>query len=171
MRGPDLGAYRHGVSAGPPVGEHFFEQVLDALTGSVAGAFGPLRSSVHRRGVKVWFVEPEREHYEAQLVRVDGEIVLEIGFHAEHAKAPLNEAAIERLVAVEPTWRPLLGDEAVLGAFLGRSTWRRVSECWPVPGLDVGAEIDDELDATIEVAARLADYITAIEPCRRRSST
>ncbi len=151
------------MPSGPPVEEHFFELVLDALTGSVARGLGPLRSSVHRRGVKVWFVEPEREHYEAQLVRVDGEVVLEIGFHAEHAKAPMNEVAIERLVAAEPTWRPLLGDEAVLGEFLGRSTWRRISECWPVPG--------SELDAVIEVADRLSDYITAIEPCRRRSST
>ena len=47
------------------------------------------------------------------------------------------------------------------GPFLGRpDVWRRVSETWPDP--DLGGE-----DLGIEVAVRLADYITALEPVRR----
>ena len=50
--------------------------------------------------------------------------------------------------------------EAVVGPFLGRAkSWQRVSETWPDP--DLG---DPEL--AIEVAAQLADYISALEPAR-----
>lgn len=141
----------------------FFDQVLDALGGSAFGEFGRLFSSVHRGGLKVWFDEPHREHYESQLMRRDGELTLEIGFHAEHPKVGLNEAAIAQLVVHEATWRQKLGREPVVGEFLGRSIWRRVSECWSAPQLD-------DIDAAIEVAARLADYIRALEPCRRMAA-
>lgn len=140
----------------------FFEQVLDALAGAIPPHFGQLRSSVHRGGLRVWFDEPHREHYESQLLRQDGGLMLEIGFHAEHPKVALNQAAIAQLIASERKWRKTLGSEPVTGEFLGRSTWGRVSECWPAPELD-------DIDAAIEVADRLADYITALEPCRRAS--
>ncbi len=53
-----------------------------------------------------------------------------------------------------------MGDAAVVGPFLGRAkSWRRVSETWADP--DLG---DPEL--AIELAASLADYITALEPAR-----
>ena len=39
--------------------------------------------------------------------------------------------------------------------------WRRISEVWDAPD-------PDDPDATIEIAARLADYVIAIEPLRRR---
>jgi hypothetical protein len=141
----------------------FFEQVLDALAGAIPTRFGPLHSSVHRGGLKVWFDEPHREHYESQLLRQDGGLMLEIGFHAEHPKVALNQAVIAQLAASEPMWRETLGSEPVTGEFLGRAGWRRVSECWPAPELD-------DVDAAIEVAARLADYITSLEPCRRTIS-
>jgi hypothetical protein len=48
----------------------------------------------------------------------------------------------------------------VVGPFLGRAGWCRVSETWPAPNLD-------DIDEVIEVAARLAEYINALEPCRR----
>ena len=140
----------------------FFEQVLDALAGSIPAAFGRLRSSVHRGGLKVWFDDADKEHYESQLFRHDGELALEIGFHAEHPKAPLNQAAIEGLAIAEPTWREMLGPDAVVDEFFGRPNWRRVSEVWAAPDLD-------DLDAIIEVADRLTDYITALEPCLRTS--
>ena len=125
--------------------EHnFFDQVLDALTGSVPAPLGRPQSSVHRGGLKVWFHESTREHYEAQLLGVDGELVLEIGFHAEHPKAALNDDAIARLTASEPAWRKALGAEPVVGEFLGRPNWRRISETWPAPDLD-------DIDASIEV--------------------
>ena len=142
----------------------FFEEVLDALTGSVSGEFGRLMSSVHRGGLKVWFDEPHREHYETQLMRTDGGIVLEVGFHCEHPKVGLNEAAIAPLAAGEQAWRESLGDEPVLGEFLGRATWRRISECWEAPE-------PDDIDAAIEVAERLGDYIRALEPLRRAGAT
>ena len=52
--------------------------------------------------------------------------------------------------------------EAQVGDFIGRSDhWRRISETWPDPDLGDGGLV-------IEIAARLTDYIVAIEPVRRR---
>src|SRR4051794_19449798 len=142
------------------VDPNFFDEVRDALSGAIPAQFGRLHSSAHRGGLKVWFDDATREHYEAQLIRQDGEVVLEIGFHAEHPKAPLNDAALATLTASEKKWRKSLGVEPVAGEFIGRATWRRVSECWAAPELD-------NIDAAIEVADRLADYIRAFEPLRR----
>ena len=138
----------------------FFDQVVDALTGSVPAALGRVRTSAHRGGCKAWFGEPAREHYEAQLLRVDGELVVEIGFHAEHANTAANDAVIARLTESEKTWRKALGTEPVVGEFLGRAGWRRVSETWPAPSFD-------DADASFEIADRLGEYITALEPIRR----
>ena len=44
--------------------------------------------------------------------------------------------------------------------FIGADTWRRISEVWEPPD-------PDDIDAAIEVAARLGDYVFAIEPIRR----
>ena len=122
----------------------------------------------HRYGVKAWFGSPtpDKEHYEAQVVGaryVPGAKTLgvEIGFHAEHPKTADNDAVIERLLAAEKKWRKALGTDVVVGPFLGRAdTWRRASETWADPNLD-----DDEL--VMELAARLVDYIIALEPPRR----
>jgi hypothetical protein len=137
----------------------FFDHVLDVVIGFAADVPGPMRTSAHRRGLKVWFGDATREHYEAQIVRIDGEPVLEIGFHAEHPKPDANDAVLGRLVAARGAWQKALGKEAVAGEFLGQAKWRRISETWPVPD-------EDEVDAAIEVAARLADYIHALEPLR-----
>jgi hypothetical protein len=138
----------------------FFDHVLDVVIGFVADVPGPVRTSVHRGGLKVWFADANREHYEAQLIRVDGEPVLEIGFHAEHPKPDANDAVLSRLVAGRRAWQKSLGKDAVPGEFLGQGKWRRISETWPVPE-------EDDVDAAIEVAARLADYVHALEPIRR----
>ena len=138
----------------------FFDHVLDVFIGFVADVPGPMRTTVHRRGLKVWFDEANREHYEAQLIRIDDEPVLEIGFHAEHPKPDANDAVLGRLVAGRRAWQQALGKEATAGEFLGERTWRRISETWPVPE-------EDDVDAAIEVAARLADYVRALEPVRR----
>jgi hypothetical protein len=51
--------------------------------------------------------------------------------------------------------------EAEIGLFLGRATaWRRVSETWADPDLS-------QPGVAFEVATRLTDYITALEPIRR----
>ena len=134
--------------------------VRDAFEGFVAGLGGQPSTAVHGRGLKVWFDGDAREHYESQVIRVDGALKLEIGFHAEHPKAPRNDAALARLLALEQTWRPLLGDDSIAGDFIGRAGWRRISEVWPLPE-------SDDIDEAIETAARLADYVIALEALRR----
>ena len=143
-----------------------FEEVADALRGMLPPELGDLRMRVRRYGIKVWFgpAEPPREHYEAQVigpneVKEASVLALEIGFHAENPTAADNTRVVASLVQHEKQWRPLL-KEAVAGPFLGRAkSWQRVSETWPDP--DLG---DPEL--AIEVAAQLADYISALEPAR-----
>jgi hypothetical protein len=123
-----------------------------------------VRSTWHRRGLKVWFGDSDsgaaREHYEAQLIRLDGEAALEIGFHAEHRREPDNEATLQRLAPHRKAWSRSLGDAAEEGVFLGMDGWRRISEVWPPPD-------PEDPEQTIEIAARLADYVDAIEPARR----
>jgi hypothetical protein len=149
------------------VESQLFEEVGDALRGMLPSDLGELRLRVRRYGIKVWFgpADPPREHYEAQVIGADAVeeakvLALEIGFHAEHSQARDNAKVIEHLLACEAEWRPGVGDAAVVGPFLGRAkSWRRVSETWADP--DLG---DPEL--AIELAALLADYITALEPAR-----
>ena len=144
-----------------------FDEVADLVRSMVPDELGPLRLRSHRRGIKVWFEseKPGREHYEAQLVarkHIDGAdgMVVEIGFHSEHRDAAANEAAIAALTTRESEWRQSLGDEAEVGVFFGADNWRRVSEAWFEPDLD-----DPEM--AFEMAARLVDYVSALEPVRR----
>jgi hypothetical protein len=146
-----------------------FEQVADALGGMVPPELGVLRTAPRRWGIKVWFDEPEcpREHYEAQVVGARHVpeatvLALEVGFHAEHPDEAANEAAVAPLVAAHAELRDGLDGEAVVGAFLGRRSWRRASETWVDPDLD-----DPEL--CFELADRLATYVAVIEPLRRTS--
>lgn len=144
----------------------FFETVLDALEGFVSPDHGELHARTHRRGIKVWFGDAIREHYEAQLIpgtlldRDRDDVGFEIGVHLEHPKVQQNEERLAKLVEAEARWRPELGDEATAGLFLGGGSWRRISEVWEPPD-------PEDPEATIEVAARMADYIDAIEPIRR----
>ena len=88
-------------------------------------------------------------------------LAIEVGFHAEHPNADENDAVIAHLLAHEKRWRRAVGKEAQVGEFLGRrDNWRRVSETWPDPDLSDGGLV-------IELATRLTDYITALEPVRR----
>ena len=127
----------------------FFHQVQDVLEGFVLDVAGTLHTTAHPRGIKVWYDDATREHYEAQLVRVDGSTVLEVGFHAEYPKAGENQAVLDRLLGDERAWRSELGDEPVAGMFIGVDRWRRISDVWESPD-------PDDVDAAIEVAARLA---------------
>jgi hypothetical protein len=144
-----------------------FEEVGDALRGMLPPDLGELRLRVRRYGIKVWFgpAEPPREHYEAQVISPDAVkeakvLALEIGFHAEHSAVSDNKKVIAALLEREDDWRPVVGQAAVVGPFLGRAkSWRRVSETWPDPDL-----ADPEL--AIELAAQLADYISGLEPAR-----
>lgn len=143
---------------------HLFEQVADAVRSLMPDAGEALHLRSHRRGIKAWFgsEKPPREHYEAQVMPrryVDGRdgVAIEVGFHAEHKESAANQRVIERLVADEANWRGLLGAEAEVGVFYGADNWRRVSEAWIEPDLE-----DPEL--AFEMAARLVDYLSAIEP-------
>lgn len=145
-----------------------FEEVADALRGAAPDGIGALRCSYHRYGIKVWVGESmraPREHYEAQVVgrqHVPGAtaIAIEVGFHAENADEAANERVISALVRAERSWRKQLGEEPVIGSFLGRAgAWRRVSETWADPDLN-------DPDLVFELSARLADYLMALEPCR-----
>lgn len=138
----------------------YFHQVQDVFEGFVIDAGGALHSTAHSRGLKVWYDDATREHYEAQLIRVDGTVVLEIGFHAEYPKVGENEAVLARLLGDEPVWRKELGEQPVAGPFIGVDRWRRISEVWEEPD-------PDDVDTAIEIAARLADYVSALEPLRR----
>ncbi|HZN13793.1 MAG TPA: hypothetical protein VFB78_05990 [Acidimicrobiales bacterium] len=144
-----------------------FDEVADLVRGLVPAELGEFRERHHRYGIKVWFgpARPPREHYEAQVVgakHVPGAkvLALEVGFHAEHPNVDDNEAAVTRLLAAEKRWRRVLGKEAEVGEFLGADVWRRVSETWVDP--DLG-----EPDLAFEIAARLTDYVSALEPVRQ----
>jgi hypothetical protein len=142
------------------VEQSFFHQVQDVFESFVIDVGGTLHATAHPRGIKVWYDDATREHYEAQLIRVDGKVVLEIGFHAEYPKVEKNEAVLTRLVDSEKIWRRELGGEPEAGVFLGVDRWRRISEIWEEPD-------SDDVDLAIEIAARLADYVSVLEPLRR----
>ena len=147
---------------------HLFDAVAVNLRALVEPDLGEPQLKAHRYGIKVWFGSPTptREHYEAQVINARhvpeaNVLAIEVGFHAEHPKKADNAAVLAHLVAKEKAWRKVVGAEAVAGPFLGRpDDWRRVSETWPDP--DLGEE-----DLAFELAARLTDYISALEPIRR----
>jgi hypothetical protein len=141
----------------------FFEEVVDALVGFLPDELAGFRHKVGWSGVKVWYGDDHREHYECQyLARPDGAPgpALEIGFHAEHPKPAHNDAVLDRLLGDEKRWRKALGPDAEAGPFLGSDSWTRVSELW------LGDEVLDP-EAAVDAADRLATYISAIEPVRR----
>ena len=162
-------AQRWLVGQAGPVEESLFDDVGDILLGVAPDALGPCRFRAHRYGIKVWFgpEKPIREHYEAQVIgakEVEGAslLALEIGFHSEHPKEAENDAVIAHLLDHERSWRRALGAEAEVGPFLGRNdSWRRVSEAWPDPDLSAP-------DLGLEIALRLVDYVSVLEPVRRR---
>jgi hypothetical protein len=152
-----------------PVELSLFDEVGEALRGMAPAELGEFHHRAHSYGVKVWFgpATPPREHYEAQVVGADADkratvLAIEVGFHAEYPKAAENDAVIAYLLEHEKRWRRMVGKEAEVGDFLGRADkWRRVSETWPDPDLSDGGLV-------IELAARLTDYVTGLEPVRQQ---
>ncbi|HRW39301.1 MAG: hypothetical protein KDB04_10235 [Acidimicrobiales bacterium] len=151
------GAVEHGL----------FHQVADAVAGMVDPGLGRLRATPRRWGLKAWFDDDEcpREHYEAQVLGVRHVpeatvLAIEVGFHAEHPSEADNDDALAPLLAAAPALRRELGDDLVIGPFLGRASWRRASEVWIDPDLS-----DPEL--CFELADRLGAYLMAVEPRRR----
>ncbi len=147
-----------------------FDQVDDAVRALVPAELGSLRTQARRWGIKAWFdLEGcPRIHYEAQVINAkhvaDAEVLaIEVGFHAEHPKHGDNETALAPIRAAETQWRAGLGSAAVLGPFLGRDGWLRLSETWPDPDLR-----DPEI--CFEIADRLATYLTTLEPLRNKAT-
>jgi hypothetical protein len=146
-----------------------FDEVGEVLRGLVPPELGALRTKHHRYGIKVWFgpAQPTREHYEAQVIAArhvaEAEaLALEVGYHAEHRDPAENEQALARLRAGEARWRKVLGADPVAGEFIDdRHGWQRLSETWADP--DLG-----DPDLPFELATRLTDYITVLEPLRDR---
>lgn len=146
---------------------HLFAEVAQLVRTMVPDGVGEVRTRSHRRGVKVWFgpSKPTREHYEAQIMPgryadLDG-VVLEVGFHAEHPDESANQLIADLLEASTKRWRKELGKPAELDTFYGRDSWRRLSEIWTEVG-----QLDDDPDAAFEIACRLIDYISVVEPIR-----
>lgn len=144
-----------------------FDEVAELIHMMSPEGLGEIHMRSHRRGVKVWFgpKTPIKEHYEAQFMprrHVDGAdgLALEIGFHAEHKDEASNDAVLAVLDAAKTSWRRELGKETESGAFLGNDTWRRISDVWLEPDVD-----DPELG--FEIASRLVDYLTVLEPIRQ----
>jgi len=146
-----------------------FDEVSEVLRGLLAPELGELRTKHHRYGIKVWFgpAKPTREHYEAQVIGAKhvpeaNVLALEVGFHAENRDPADNERALAGLVAQDKRWRKVLGPDAVAGEFIDdRNGWQRLSETWADPDLA-------DPDLPLELATRLTDYITALEPLRAR---
>ena len=144
-----------------------FDEVGEVLRGLLPPELGPLRTKHHRYGIKVWFgpATPTREHYEAQVIGAKhvadaAVLAIEVGYHAEHRDPAENERALRALVTQEKRWRKVLGKDPVAGEFIDdRNGWQRVSETWSDP--DLG-----DPDLPFELATRLTDYITALEPLR-----
>ena len=151
-----------------PADVALFEAVAAACRGLIPPELGEFGTRFHAYGLKLWFgtAQPGREHYEAQVIGArhvpDAQyLAIEIGFHSEHPKVAANDEVIARLIADERRWRKVLGDDAEVAPFLGREDlWRRVSETWVDP------DLSDE-DLAVEVALRLTDYATALEPTLR----
>jgi hypothetical protein len=145
-----------------PPSREYFENVLDALIGFLPRELRTQSSRITSRNLKVWYGDSDREHYEVQAIGSRGRWRLEVGWHAEHRDLAVNDDALEGLLRSERSWRKKLGNGAETGRFIGdaRRIWRRISEVWDGPNL-WGPE------AAVEAAARLAEYMEALEPVRR----
>ncbi len=144
-----------------------FEEAAELVRAMAPAEIGEVHVRAHRRGVKVWFDRAEipKEHYEAQMLSrryIDGTdgMAVEIGFHTEHKDLAKNVAVIDKVTSSEKSWRKELGKEPEIAPFFGADNWRRVSEAWIEPDLD-----DPEI--AFEIASRLVDYATMIEPARK----
>ena len=142
--------------------EDYFTEVADAALGIASTEFAGGTARIRRYGVKIWFGDEPKEHYEAQVI---SGAQLEIGFHSEHPKVEQNQAVLDVLMRHEATWRSELGDEAIAGVFLGDRTqrWRRISEVWPDEGTF-------EQEVAMEVGDRLATYIVELERIRQATA-
>ena len=147
--------------------QHLFDEVADVVRSLVPPDHADFEVRSRRWALKLWYGTGEvtRAHYEAQVMSAElvedaSVLAIEVGWHVEHPTEANNQALLDRVLASERVWRPTLGDEAVAGPFLGRASWRRLSEVWPDPDLS-------DPDVGFEIGSRLTDYITAVEAALR----
>ena len=147
-------------------GRAFYDAVGDALSNFLPPSLRDFEWYRSSHNIKLWYGPEGREHYEVQLIKYDKRIGLEIGWHAEHKEAELNDAALDKLLSAEKKWRTKLGKDPEAGKFIGyqAKNWRRLSEFWD------GAEGGDDPELAVDAAQRLAEYITALEPLRAKRS-
>ena len=148
-----------------------FDEVGEVLRGLLPPELGELRTRHHRYGIKVWFgpAQPTREHYEAQVIGAKHVAEADGPGHRGRLprRAPRSRRENERALAAlggagRSAGARSSGTEAVAGEFIDdRHGWQRLSETWPDP--DLG-----DPDLPFELATRLTDYITALEPLRER---
>ena len=144
-------------------GKSFYDDVVDALTTFLPPTLRNFEWYRTSHNLKLWFGPEQREHYEVQVFKKGRDVVLEIGFHAEHSEPSRNEDAIATLLKAEKQWRKDLGGTPEAGRFIGRqTTWRRLSEVWSNGSHELG---DPEL--AVDAAERLATYIRTLEPLRQ----
>ncbi len=146
-----------------------FAEAGDLIRSMAPDGIGDVRIHARKWGLKVWTgpSSPIKEHYEGQFIRRkhlsddgNGEgMALEIGFHSEHKDEAKNQEVLDALNKKSKIWRKELGKEPESGVFLGKASWRRISEVW------LDAEMDDP-ELAFEVASRLVDYLTILEPIR-----
>jgi len=140
----------------------FYDNVADALRNFLPPSLRSFESYRTAHNIKLWYGTERREHYEVQHIRRGKGYALEIGFHAEHPSADANDEVLERFAKREKAWRKSLGKEVEVGPFIGsQSAWRRMSETWD-------ASFGNDPDVAMEAADRLADYITTLEPLRKK---
>lgn len=138
----------------------FMEFAEDAAIGFGLNDFGLLATNGWVN-LKVAPSPGHKEHFELQIFRTKQGMGIEIGFHAEHKDATMNEAAVAALAKYEKTWRKVLGADPVLGPFAqGAKNWRRVSEVWDGMTFDGGVAVD--------AGERLVAYVSALAPVLRR---
>jgi len=137
-------------------GKAFYDDVADALSSFLPPSLRDFNHYRTSHNLKLWFGESDREHYEVQVFKHKKDLVLEIGFHAEHKDASRNDEAVARVGSAAKKLH------AEIGPFIGSQTnWRRVSELWANGTHELG---DPEL--AIDAAERLATYILTLEPLR-----
>ena len=147
-------------------GRPFYDAVADALTGFLPPSLRNFEWYRTNHNLKLWYGENGREHYEVQIFKKGKDVVLEVGFHAEHKDASANDEAVARLAGAEKTWRKKLGADPEVGSFIGRQTaWRRISEIWGDGSTSQTPDLGDP-ELAIDAAMRLATYITTFEPLR-----
>ena len=145
-----------------------FDEVGEVLRGLLPPELGELRTKHHRYGIKVWFgpAKPTREHYEAQVIgakhvaEADGaghrgrlpRRAPRPGGQRAGARAPPRAARSGGARCSGPRRWPASSSTTATGGSACRRPGPTPTSAIPI--------------SPIELATRLTDYITTLEPLR-----